>query len=196
VAAATNTHHASLALFGKRRLMLAFAAFCAAGVRTADTASAEYEIKAAYLCKFGHYVEWPSTSTDASQQPLVVGVMASDSVVDEVVLAARGQRVQGRPLLVRRIEMAAEAGDGASIVFIARSHAEWTGQVLAAVADRPVLTVTEAAAKGPESAIIDFVVVNDKVRFDVSLVAANRSGLRISARLLTVARTVMGKAMH
>jgi hypothetical protein len=96
---------------------------------------------------------------------------------------------------VRHIERAAEAADGPSIVFIARSHMARAGEVLAAVRDRPVLTVTESDHDlNPDAAIINFVVVEDKVRFDVSLSAAARAGLKISARLLTVARAVAGKA--
>jgi hypothetical protein len=68
------------------------------------------------------------------------------------------------------------------------------GEVLAAVRDRPVLTVTDGVQGAADGAIINFVVVDDKVRFDVSLAAAGRAGLRISARLLTVARTVGEKA--
>jgi hypothetical protein len=178
-------------------MLLLFMVFGAADAQSADAELAEYQIKAAFLCKFGHYVDWPGAPGAATSQqlPFVIGVMAAATVADELALAARGQLVQGRPLLVRRIERAAEAADGPSIVFIARSHMARAGEVLAAVRDRPVLTVTESDHDlNPDAAIINFVVVEDKVRFDVSLSAAARAGLKISARLLTVARAVAGKA--
>jgi hypothetical protein len=178
-------------------MLLLFAVFGMAKAQSADAELAEYQIKAAFLCKFGHYVDWPGAAGASASQPLpfVIGVMAASGVADELALAARGQLIQGRPLLVRRIERAADAADGPSIIFIARSHMARAGEVLAAVRDRPVLTVTdEVQGAAPDSAIINFVVVDDKVRFDVSLAAANRAGLRISARLLTVARTVGEKA--
>jgi hypothetical protein len=178
-------------------MLLLFMVFGAGDAQSADAELAEYQIKAAFLCKFGHYVDWPGAPGAATSQqlPFVIGVMAAATVADELALAARGQLVQGRPLLVRRIERAAEAADGPSIVFIARSHMARAGEVLAAVRDRPVLTVTESDHDlNPDAAIINFVVVEDKVRFDVSLSAAARAGLKISARLLTVARAVAGKA--
>lgn len=159
----------------------------------ADTELAEYQIKAAFLCKFSQYVEWPHEAVPASL-PFVIGVMATAGVADELTLAARGQLVQGRPLQVRRLARAAEAADGLSIVFIARSHLDRAAEALAAVKDRPVLTVTEFDV-GSDSGIVNFVVVDDKVRFDVSLPAATRAGLRISARMLAVARSVNGRAV-
>jgi hypothetical protein len=177
-------------------MLLLFAIFGMGEAQSADTELAEYQIKAAFLCKFGHYVDWPGAAGASASQPLpfVIGVMAAPSVADELALAARGQLIQGRPLLVRRIERAADAADGPSIIFIARSHMARAGEVLAAVRDRPVLTVTDGEQGAADGAIINFVVVDDKVRFDVSLAAAGRAGLRISARLLTVARTVGEKA--
>lgn len=159
---------------------------------------AEYQIKAAFLCKFGQYIEWPAEAVAASgrELPFVIGVMAAAVVADELEQAARGQQVHGRPVQVRRIARAAEAADGPSLVFIARSHLARAAEVLALLRDRPVLTVTESDAANPtgnDSAIVNFVVVDDKVRFDISLPAASRAGLRISARLLAVARNVHGK---
>lgn len=160
--------------------------------RAADAEQAEYQIKAAFLCKFGNYIEWPAEAGAAPD--FVIAVMASPAIGDELVLAARGQTVHGRPILVRRTERVAELIEGAAIVYIARSHAARVGEALAVLKDRPVLTVTELAQEQATQGIVNFVVVDDKVKFDISLAAAARSSLRISARLLHVARHVTGRA--
>lgn len=162
--------------------------------RAADVELAEYQIKAAFLCKFGNYVEWPAEATGGTDQPFVIGVMAAPGVADALALAARGQTVHGRPILVRRTERVGELVEGVAIVYIARSHAARSTEVIGVLKDRPVLTVTESDADQPGGGIVNFVVVDDKVKFDISLTAATRSRLRISARLLGVARSVAGRA--
>ena len=92
----------------------------------------------------------------------------------------------------RRLERG-DSVDGLNILFVARTHAERTAEALRAVRDRPVLTVTESDQGLANSAMVNFVIIDNKVRFDVSLVAAERGKLKISARLLGVARQVEGR---
>jgi len=156
---------------------------------TQDALSGEYPIKAAFLCKFGNYIEWLPAAFAGPDAPFVIGVLAPMAVADEVVAAANGLLVQGRPIVVRRVAPS-DSLDGLHILFIARGQAGLLA-ALAAVKDRPILTVTESGSEA--GAIVNFVVVNNKVRFDVSLPAAERSGLKVSARLLGVARHVAGR---
>lgn len=157
-----------------------------------DLQGAEYRIKAAFVCKFGNYVEWPPLS-DGGPVAFGIGVLGPVSVIDEVVAAARGQTVNGQPIAVRRLERG-DSVEGLSIVFVARSHAARLPDVLAAVKDRPVLTVTESEQGAAAGVAVNFVVVDNKVRFDVSLAAAEHARLKVSARLLGVARRVSGGA--
>jgi hypothetical protein len=166
-------------------LLLGGAAAAAAG---SDAAGAEYQIKAAFLCKFGNYIAAPAA---AAEQPFVIGALASDAVVDELAEAAKGQTAQGRPIAVRRLP-GPTALEGVGIVFVARSHAAQAPAVIAAAKGKPILTVTEAD-RGGIGSIVNFVVVEDKVRFDIALEAAEANNLKISARLLAVARNVSGR---
>jgi len=179
----------------RRALVLAVlmaAAVAAQRGWASEAQEAEYRIKAAFLCKFGNYVEWPDTPASGVRTPFEFGVMASAEVADEVAAAARGQSANGRPIVVRRLERG-DSLEGLSMVFIARSHAARQAEVLAALKDRPVLTVTESDMGVGGGGMVNFVVVDDKVKFDISLGAAERSRLRISARLLGVARNVVGR---
>lgn len=154
-----------------------------------EAQAAEYRIKAAFLCKFGNYVEWPSTASP--ETPFGIGVLASSAVVEELSAIARGQTVNGRPIVVRKLERG-ESMEGLDMLFVARTHTARLGETLAALKDRPVLTVTESDPGVSVGSMVNFVVVDDKVKFDISLPAVERSKLRISARLLGVARTVAG----
>jgi hypothetical protein len=152
---------------------------------------AEYRIKAAFLCKFGHYVEWPAPATPGA--PFEIGVVADDAVFALVQRAARGQLVQTRPVAVRRLT-GVEPLDGLSVVFVAASQASRLTALLEAARGKPILTVAEADPTGDVGVMVNFVVVGDKVKFDIAPHQAERSQLKISARLLDVARHVHGRS--
>ena len=83
--------------------------------------------------------------------------------------------------------------NGIGILFVARSHAARLAETLAEAKGQPILTVTESDPGTAIGGIVNFVVVADKVRFDIALQQAEQSNLKISARLLGVARAVSGR---
>lgn len=162
---------------------------------SADAQVSEYQIKATFLCKFGNFVEWPTPSTAAgAATPFGIGVVGPDAVIDEVTSAARGQTVNGRPIVVRRLARG-DPLDGLGIVFVARSHGARLAETLAEVRGQPILTVTESEQGTAAGSMVNFVVVSDKVKFDIALPPAELSGLKISSRLLAVARQVTGRLL-
>jgi len=153
----------------------------------------EYRIKAAFVCKFASYVEWPPEAFAQADSPIVIGVMATDAVVDELTRTAAGLSADGRPLVVRRLPRGASLAN-AHLVYIASSEESRLADTLAALKGQPVLVVTESSRAAALGSMINFVVVDDKVRFDIAPQAAELGRLKISARLLGVARSLIGKA--
>jgi hypothetical protein len=175
-------------------LALIAACLAAAGPRAqAQRAGgvSEAAVKAAFVCKFAAYVEWPPQAFDQPGNPIVIGVLASVPMADEVAHAARGQTIGGRPLAVRRLGPA-DSLAGLHVLYVARTHAARLPETLAAARAGPVLTVTESN-DGEATGMINFVVVDNKVRFDVAPHVAEASDLRVSARMLGVARRVVQK---
>jgi len=150
----------------------------------------EYRVKAAFLYKFGGYIEWPERAFARADSPIAIGVMGADALADELAEIVAGRNVNGRPVSVRKLR----AGDsiaGLHVLFIGRSDSGRLPEILAAAKGRPLLTVTESEQALDLGSVINFVVVDDKVRFDVALVPAEQGSLKISARLLAVARKVV-----
>jgi hypothetical protein len=153
----------------------------------------EYRIKAAFLCKFANYVEWPAQAFARTDSPIVIGVVASDAVGDEIARTAAALSVDGRPLKVRRLHQGDSIAD-VHLIYVASSENSRLAETLAAVKGRPVLVVTESSQAVALGSMINFVVVDNKVRFDISPHSAESSRLRISARLLSVARMLIAKS--
>jgi hypothetical protein len=172
-----------------RLLIAAALAACAlAGHAQGDAGSAEYQIKAAFLYKFLSFVEWPPQAL-APDTPLQVGVLGSDAMADELAKVVASRAVNGRPVMVRKVRSSDAFGE-LHVLFVGRGSSERVPQVLSAAKGRALLTVSESDDAFALGSAINFVVVDDKVRFDVALQRAEQSGLKISARLLTAARKV------
>lgn len=165
----------------------------ASGVAQPAAEALEYRVKAAFVCKFIGYVEWPADAFARPDSAIVISVIASDAVVDELTRTAVGLSAGSRPFVVRRLQRG-EPVEGSHVVYIAGTHEDALAATLAATKGRPVLIVTESGQAAPPGSVIHFVVVDGKVRFDVAPQAAELRGLRISARLLSVARNLGGKA--
>lgn len=156
----------------------------------AELQAAEYRVKAAFVYKFGDYIEWPSEAFAGPNSPLVIGVVGADALADELAHIAAGRTIGGRPVAVRKLKYG-EPLVGLHVIFVGRSSSEQQAFALNAIKGRPALTVTESADGLTLGSMINFVVVSDKVRFDVALSPVEEGRLKISSRLLSVARKVV-----
>lgn len=155
--------------------------------------AAEYKIKAAYLYKFCDYVEWPEAAFDAPDSPLVIGVLGADDMAADLADIVRGRRVKGRSVEVKVLQPG-EPVEGMQVLFIAGSDQQSLAGITAEARERSILTITELKDFDHAGSVINFVIIGDRVRFDVALDSAHLSNLRISSRLLAVARNVIRDA--
>jgi hypothetical protein len=158
-----------------------------AGPSSGTDHSPETEMKAAYLYKLAPFVDWPASAFEGPSDPLVICIVGADPFGSTLDHAVAGQRVGPRPVTVRRLPVA-HGREGCAIMYMGGSRAQSTAQALRAVHGRPVLTVTDggAGARG----MVDFTLVEGKVRFRIDDQAASESGLKISSKLLRLAISV------
>ncbi|MGH8864711.1 MAG: YfiR family protein [Burkholderiales bacterium] len=154
----------------------------------ADPESLEYAVKAAYLSKFGLFVEWPATAYASPGSALNVCVVGDDPFGAMLDTAAGGQRIDAHPIAVRRLKTVGR-DSGCHILYIGSSEAQRTAQIIAAVRGSGVLTVTDAQGSGA-TGIVNFVIKDNRVRFDIDEEAAAQNGFAISSKLLSLASNV------
>jgi hypothetical protein len=147
------------------------------------------QVKAAYLFKFGNYVLWPAQTFASDQSPIVIGVVAEDRMADELTRIAAGRTISQRPVSIRRLQYG-EPVSGVHILFIGHETEQSPSNLLKPLRGEPVLGVTEEDRGLMPGGIINFVLDNNRVRFDVSLAAAEQNHLQLSAALRSVARKV------
>ena len=177
-----------------RGLRLAFAAMLAAAAGLA-LAQAEppalVQIKAAFLYKFGGFVEWPEEAFAGPGAPFVIGTLGADPLAAELERVTAGRRIQDRPVAVRRLRPG-EAPQAMQVLFVGEAQDARLAQVAAAARGQPLLIVSESESATSRGSMINFVTEENRVRFDVALAPAEAGHLKISARLLGVARKVLG----
>ena len=149
----------------------------------AQAVSAEYQVKAAYLYNFVKFVEWPVDVATGTLVICVAGRNPFGMVLQDIV---RNEAIAGRAIEARVI---LEPDDGCDVVFVPQGAA--SNAYLRAAAGRPVLTVGESPTFIGQGGIANFYInETGNVRFEVNPAAAERAKLRISSRLLQLARIV------
>ena len=167
---------------------LAAGVWLAARAVQAGPPSLEYAVKASYLYKFAPFVQWPARVFPSTASPFAICVAGEDpfgAVLDDVV---KGQALDDHPILVRRLT-GAEGAVNCQILFVGRMAPPAAADLLHAVAGQPVVTVTDRS-RGVGGGIIEFVMRDGRVRFDIDEAAAEAAGAPISSKLLGLAAKV------
>ncbi|GGY46160.1 YfiR family protein [Pseudoduganella albidiflava] len=152
----------------------------------------ERQVKAAFLYRFGGFVEWPAQAFVRADSPLVIGLHGADELAAPLERTVSGRTINGRALQVVKLKKdGAMGGERAPhIAFVgARDRAAAQG-MLDGCRDLPILTVSDSDQVHGMGSVINFLVAGERVRFEVSLKAAAAARLRISARLLAAAYRV------
>ncbi len=148
------------------------------------------DVQAAYLYNFGKFVRWPE---GAGRGSMVVCVAGDDSFGRTIGKLVEGEQIDGRPLTERTLDRPDGVG-ACSILFVGATRGNEAESFLAATEGKPILTVGDAPDFIAHGGMIQFVQVEDHVRFSVNLEACNRHSVALSSELLKVAVTVTGKA--
>lgn len=159
------------------------------GRASAADESVEYAVKAAFLHKFGSFVEWPATAFASPASPFQLCVVGEDPFGAALDKAVSGQQIARRPVEVRRLKTV-KPDSGCHIVYLAASETQRLAQIIEALRGSSVLTVSDGRSPGAATGIINFVIKDDRVRFDIDDEAAAQNRLAISSKLLSVALSV------
>jgi hypothetical protein len=147
----------------------------------------EDSVKAAFLYHFSTFVVWPEPGR--AGRDFVIAVLGDDEISGELERYLPGHSIQGRPMLARRLD-SIEDLDDVDVVFIGEGRNHALNEDIEAIGNRPVLVVTDAEGALARGSMINFRIVEQRVRFEISLPAAERAGLVLSSRLLAAAMLV------
>jgi len=149
--------------------------------------SKEYRIKAAFLYNFTKFVEWPAACFPNESSPIIIGVFGQNPFGDELEKIVQGRTVNHHPIVVNLIATAAAA---ATVHLLFVPAGEETRLPATAWRSAAIVAVGESESFAAGGGTITFTREGDKIRFEINIAAAERSGLRISAQLQKLANAV------
>lgn len=165
--------------------------FAGRGAAEQAATSTEYALKAAFLFHFAQFVEWPEGTFHDAASPLVYCTVGTDPFRGELETALKGKTLGARGFEVRHLKGAQE-GQGCHLLFIGEEQKRQVAATAAQLRSAPVLLVGESEGFTKDGGMIGFMLEENKVRFEVNLEASQKAGLKINARLLALAKTVIG----
>ena len=172
-------------------LLLAGAWLAAPQAGHAQHSPTEYQVKAAYLFNFLKFVEWPDDSSADLHGKWVIGVVGENPFGDILAQAVYGKTVQGHELQVRSFQ-STEDLRACHILFISASEKKRLPSILTALGGSSVLTVADMDNFNASGGMIQFVMEDGSVRFVINVGTTSRARLKVSSKLLSLARVVTG----
>jgi hypothetical protein len=170
-----------------RRITLLFALLLTAVVPVRAQVFSADAVKAAFLFRFASYVQWPADAPATG--PFVIALADGEPVADQLDVLLPGMTVHGRPVEVRRISKP-EHLDGVHILYVGPGSLTRTRALRTRATTLPILVVTDREGGIEAGGVINFLSTGRNVRFEVSLIAADRARLNVDSALLSVAARV------
>ncbi len=175
------------------RFALAACTLLAVFVQPASAQKARIdELKAAFVFQFANYVQWPDESFKDKSAPIIIGIVKNEAMTKTLSAAVRGKIVGDRGIQV--VDIADEkAAETCHILYIDSADDEKVDNFLALVRSKPILTVSDDDNFTSEGGVIRLFELDSKLRIEINVDEAERSGLTISSKLLSLAQVVRDK---
>ena len=148
----------------------------------------EDQVKAAFLFNFAKFITWPATTPNGPPATLEICVAGADSIADALKIATKGKSIDSRQVVIQKVDSAVGL-QTCQILYIG-DQTRRTLEILAIAAKHPIVTVGEDDRFIRRGGMINFVPSDGRLRFEINVDAASRSGIVISSKLLQVARVV------
>lgn len=157
--------------------------------KEAYAASSEYEIKAAFLYNFVNFIEWPSKSQADANRTIIIGIFDDDPFSSTLEQTIANKTINGRKIQIKKFKSYKNIKP-CHILYVNPSEDNHLEKILDTVRDWHVLTVSEMDGFTRNGGIINFYMENKKVRFEINTDNAKKMGLRISSKLLKLAKII------
>jgi len=150
-----------------------------------QTQEQEPTLKALFIYNFINYIDW---DTDNSQNDFVIGVIGSSSVTNSLLEIAKNKTVKNKKIIIKVFDRPEDIGN-CQILFIPKDLPFSLHSILEKV-DKGVLTISEETGYAEQGTAFNFVVTNDKLKFEANVKAINMAGLKAGSQLLKLAKII------
>jgi len=157
--------------------------------QSSDSASSEYLIKAGFIYNFAKLMEWPAPVFAQPNSPIVIAILGTDPFQGTLDNVLHGKQVNGREFVVKHLKWGDDL-KGCNIIFVSSSEKAHFDDLFRMIKGMPILTIGDTPGFAERGGMINFVLEDDKVRFEIDVDAARQANINISSRLLALAKIV------
>lgn len=172
-----------------------------------NIADSEYQIKAAFLYNFLKFVDWPKSKTEDPNKPVVIGIIGQD-VFKDAFDSAKNRTIEGQKVIIKKYKGMAElqktdstkdfnrhpdieAIRKSNLLFICPSEKDYITKILKSLEGQSILTVADTQGFLEAGGIINLIMEENKVRFEINMEAAKKAQIGIRSQLLRLAKKVL-----
>lgn len=148
----------------------------------------EYELKTAFLYNFILFTQWPADSTLQNSPYFNVCTIGPDPF-GPVLEQLQGRKIGNKRLFLRR-EIGLDEARDCHLLYISANDPENLARIREQLQDASVLTVSDLNPASSERTIINMSIDNNRLVFDIDMMAAKQARLVMSSKLLRLARRV------
>ena len=170
-------------------LALICGVWLAFGLSARADEAAEQKVKAAFIPHLVSFVTWPDNAFTNAAEPIRLGILGDFPLGEDFEAALLKKSVQGRQFVVAHYRKL-EDSLGSHVLLVGVDDKAKLRAILAATANRPILTIGDEQGFAAQGGVINFIREDGKVRFEINPAVASAAHLKISSRLLQVARVV------
>ncbi|MDP9053541.1 MAG: YfiR family protein [Acidobacteriota bacterium] len=149
----------------------------------------EYQVKAAFIYNFAKFVQWPAGAFQNATEPVAICIAGMDPFGKSLEETVSGRSIEGRNLVVRHVSTVKQSA-GCHILFFGGTDDKRLGAWLSEIRTAGILTIGESDNSSTDGVVINFRLDDGRIRFDINIEAGENEKLRISSRLLSLARNV------
>ena len=180
------TYHTTNGHRSIRAVILAFGFLAFTFSVKGQTPATANEVKAVFLYNFSRFVTWPPPTSNNSNSSFIIGILGNDPFGSFLESVVEGEKVDGRPIIIRRYGDAHDVKD-CQILYINKRNASGIAKELQ---NRSILTVSDTDDFATDGGMIRFSFVNNKIRLQINAKTAKTANLTISSKLLRVAEVI------
>lgn len=167
-------------------LMLLLSLLLASSSSAQPAQPSEYQVKAAFIFNFAKFIEWPAATFANEKSPLYIGVLGDNPFGADLERFIRDKTINDHPLTMRECPTLEEAKK-CHILFISASEKKRLPEIFKTLQGANVLTVSETDGFTEMGGMVNFVSEGNKIRFQINDGSAKSAGLKVSAKLLSLA---------
>jgi len=155
-----------------------------------DQPPTEAEIRAAFVFNFAKFTDWPADAFADADSPLNVGFLGADDARSAFALLSAGKMINGRKIVAIQLDSVPITRQY-QILFFRKFKGDTGAGALGVPKDARTLTIGESDNFLPRGGMIRLLVEDNRMRFDINVGASTRSQIRLSSKLLALARSVV-----